>query len=196
EHEGVAQWYQEVYDFDWGIGDWHEMDEVNLYWNPNIPTSSSTINVTVYARMLNDTNVDEVELDVRINAGTWSNNTITSNIFESSEFEQTNYYYLISPQADMTNITVVGRIRVGATWHSGVPMVIRVRNSIASPTTTLTTTPTTTTEDPMAGFLAEFGVWLAIAGIGIVCGGGSAVAYKKGMLPGAKKKTRRRRRKK
>ena len=195
ENEDVAQWYQEVYDFDWSIADNDAMDEVNLYWTPNIPTSTSVINVTVYGHNLyND--IDEVELDVKIDDGTWSNNTITANVYESAEEDDESYFYVIPAQADMTNITVVGRILVGATWHTGVPMVIRVRNSIASPTTTLTTTPTTTTEDPMAGFLAEFGVWLAIAGIGIVCGGGSAVAYKKGMLPGAKKKTRRRRRKK
>ena len=97
----------------------------------------------------------------------------------------------------MTNITVVGRIRVGATWHTGVPMVIRVRNSIASPTITPTTTPPpTTTVDPLAAFMAEFGIWIALAGIGIICGGGVAVAYKKGMLPGTKKKPRRRRKKK
>lgn len=195
EHEGIAQWYQEVYDFDWEIAGAESLNDVNVYWSPNIPTSSSVINVTVFGHELYN-NIDEVELDVKINDGAWSNNTITSNVFESKEGDLENYFYVISPQTDMTNITVVGRIRVSSTWYTGVPMVIRVRNSIASPTTPTTTTTSTTpttTIDPWAGFVAEFGLWLAIAGIGIVCGGGSAVAYKKGKLPiASSKKTSRR----
>ncbi|MFW9909006.1 MAG: phosphatidylserine/phosphatidylglycerophosphate/cardiolipin synthase family protein [Candidatus Thorarchaeota archaeon] len=197
EHEGIAQWYQQIYDFDWEIAGAESLDDVNVYWTPNIPTSISVINVTVFAHMLNGSeNVDDVELDVKVNEGTWTNTSILENIYMSQEEEMENYFQVIPAQADMTNITVVGRVRVGAVWHTGLPMVIRVRNSIASPTTT--PTPTTTTPpptDPLAQFLAEFGIWLAVAGIGIICGGGGAVAYKKGMLTSRKSTKRRKTRK-
>ncbi len=204
ENEDVAQWYQTVFDFDWEIADSDALDDVNVYWTPNIPTNTSVINVTVFAHMLNGSaNVDDVELDVKINDGAWSNVSIIDNIYLSQEDDLENYYYVIPAQADMTNITVVGRILVGSTWYTGVPMVIRVRNSIASPTPTTTTTPTTPTTpatptptlDPVAQFIADYGLWLAVAGIGIICGGGSAVAIKKGLMPGSKRKRTRRRRK-
>ncbi|MHA1907542.1 MAG: hypothetical protein ACW98Y_09635, partial [Candidatus Thorarchaeota archaeon] len=130
--------------------------------------------------------------DVKINDGAWSNNTITANVYDSSEGDPENFFYVIPAQADMTNITVVGRIRDGGTWHTGVPMVIRVRNSIASPTTT---PPPTTTEDPLAAFMAEYGIWVSVAAIAVICAGGGGAAYKKGMIPGQKKKRRRRRKK-
>ncbi|MFW9850274.1 MAG: phosphatidylserine/phosphatidylglycerophosphate/cardiolipin synthase family protein, partial [Candidatus Thorarchaeota archaeon] len=94
EHEGIAQWYQDVYDYDWGIAGGDSLDDVNVYWEPNIPTSSSTINVTVYGHELyND--IDEVELDVKIDDGTWSNNTITANVYDSAEEDPENYFYVI-----------------------------------------------------------------------------------------------------
>ena len=199
QNDEVAQWYQQVYNFDWGMADSDAMDSINVYWEPNIPTSTSEINVTIFAHMLNrSANVDGVELDVKINQGSWTNTSIIDNVYLSVESEMENYFYVISPQADMTNITVVGRVLVGSTWHTGVPMVIRVRNSIATPTTTTTTTTTTettpttttgtTTIDPLAQFLADFGIWIVVIVIGIVCGGGGTVAYKKGMLSGSSKK--------
>ncbi|MHA2424119.1 MAG: phospholipase D-like domain-containing protein, partial [Candidatus Thorarchaeota archaeon] len=121
EHEGVAQWFQDVFDFDWAIAGAESLHEVNVYWTPNIPTSSSVINVTVYGHELYG-DIDEVELDFKIDDGVWSNNTITANVYDSAEEDPENYFYVIPAQADMTNITVVGRIRVGATWHNGVPM--------------------------------------------------------------------------
>ncbi|MHA1481331.1 MAG: phospholipase D-like domain-containing protein [Candidatus Thorarchaeota archaeon] len=194
EHPGVAQWYSQVYDFDWGLGNCDEMDEVNVYWTPNIPSHSTTINVTVYGHELFG-DIDEVELDVKIGDGVWNNYTITSNVYNSSELELSNFFYEIAPQADGTNITVVGRISVGATWHTGIPMVIRVRDSIGSVTTPLTTSPTTTptiTDD----ILTQYGGLIIIGLIAAICGGGGAVAYSKGMLPTGKKKRRSRRREK
>jgi phosphatidylserine/phosphatidylglycerophosphate/cardiolipin synthase-like enzyme len=65
QHEGVAAWYQQVYNYDWGIADCDATGEVNVGWDPHIPTSSSEINVTVYAHMLyND--VEDVKLGVKI----------------------------------------------------------------------------------------------------------------------------------
>ncbi len=187
ENQAVAQWYQEVFDFDWGIGDTDVMDDVNVYWTPNIPTSSSTINVTVYALGLYP-NVDEVQLDVKIGAGAWSNNTITGNVYDSAERDEENYFYDISPQADGTNITVVGRIRVGTTWHIGVPMVIRVRNSIGSAITTSTTTTPPPTTDPAAEFMATYGVYIIIGAIAALCGGGGYVAQRKGYIGGGSRR--------
>jgi phosphatidylserine/phosphatidylglycerophosphate/cardiolipin synthase-like enzyme len=137
ENKDVAQWYLEVYDFDWSIGDCDVTDEVNLYWDPNIPTNASEINVTVYGHMLYGDTIDEVELDVKIGDGAWSNITITANVSLSAEGDEENFFYVIPAQPDGTNITIVGRIRVDSTWHTGIPMVIRVRNDIGyAPTTT------------------------------------------------------------
>jgi len=149
ENEAIAQWYQEVYDYDWGLADCDAMDDVNVYWEPNIPKSSSVINVTVYGHMIYP-NVAEVELDFRVGSGSWSNVTITSNVYDSAEDDLENYFYVIPAQADGTNITVVGRIKEGSTWHTGLPMIIRVRDSIGS---VITTTTTTTT--PIPGFPLE-----------------------------------------
>ncbi len=155
ENEDVAKWYQDVYDFDWGMGNCDDMDDVNVYWDPNIPNALSTINVTVYAHMLNgSTNLDEVILGVKIGGGSWANHSIIDNMFESSENANESYYYEISPQADGTNITVQAFIRVGTSWHTGLPMVIRVRDSIGSGETLDTTDPTI---DSPADITYEFG---------------------------------------
>jgi hypothetical protein len=162
------------------------MNEVNVYWSPNIPTSSSEINVTVYGHMLYGDGIDNVSLGVRIGASSWNNYTITGNVHNSEEGDLESYSYLIPAQADGTNITVQASIRNGTTWHVGMEMVIRVRNSIGSlPTTTTTTgttttgttttgttttgttTTTTTTTDPLTQFLIEWGVYIA-AGIAAV----------------------------
>jgi phosphatidylserine/phosphatidylglycerophosphate/cardiolipin synthase-like enzyme len=166
ENEQVAQWYSEIYDFDWGIADCDAMNEVNIYWSPNIPTSSSTINVTVYAHMLNSTNLDEVNLGVKIGAGTWSNYSIIGNIHKSEEGDLESYSRLLPAQADGTNITVQASIRIGATWYVGMEMVIRVRNSIGS----LPTTTVTTTVDPLTQFLIEWGVYIAAAVAAVILG--------------------------
>ncbi|MFX1272962.1 MAG: phosphatidylserine/phosphatidylglycerophosphate/cardiolipin synthase family protein, partial [Promethearchaeota archaeon] len=69
QHEGVASWYLQVYNYDWGIADCDATGNVNVGWNPHIPTSSSEINVTVYAHMLyND--VEDVILGVKVDDGT------------------------------------------------------------------------------------------------------------------------------
>jgi len=192
EHEGVGAYYQSVFNYDWGLADCDAFGEVNIGWLPNIPDSTSSINVTTYAHML-FSDVTQVILGVKINNGAWTNYTVTSNVYKSSEHELENYYYLIGAQADGTNITVQSFVEASSVWYKSIEFVIPVRDSLGSTTSipTTPTTPTTTATDPLAQFLAEFGIWLAIAGIGIVCGGGSAVAYKKGMIPGASKKTTR-----
>ncbi|MHA2118738.1 MAG: phospholipase D-like domain-containing protein, partial [Candidatus Thorarchaeota archaeon] len=97
QHEGVAAWYQQVYNYDWGIADCDATGDVNVGWVPHIPTSSSQINVTVYAQMLyND--VEDVKLGVKIDNGAWSNTTITSNVYNSSEGVEENYYHVLSAQ--------------------------------------------------------------------------------------------------
>ncbi|MHA1927515.1 MAG: phospholipase D-like domain-containing protein [Candidatus Thorarchaeota archaeon] len=133
ENEEVAQWYQEIYDFDWGMGNFDEIDDLNLYWEPNIPSSSSTINVTVFAHRLNgSTNLDDVILGVKIADGAWTNHSIIDNIFESSEDDMENYYYEISPQDDGTNITVQSFVNITNNWNKTLPMVIHVVNEIGS----------------------------------------------------------------
>jgi phosphatidylserine/phosphatidylglycerophosphate/cardiolipin synthase-like enzyme len=127
ENEDVAQWYQEIFDFDWGMADGDSMEEVNLYWSPNIPSSTDTINTTIYAHRLNGSlNLAEVRLRVKIGAGAWNNYTITDNIFDSSEDDPENYFYEISPQPDGTNITVSAHINNGTHWFDGLEMVIHV----------------------------------------------------------------------
>jgi hypothetical protein len=164
ENEDVAQWYLDVYDFDWGIGDCDAMNEINVYWSPNIPTSSSTINVTIYAHMLNSTNLDEVSLGVKIGAGAWNNYSVIDHIHNSEEGDLESYSRLLPAQADGTNVTVQASIRIGSTWYVGMEMVIRVRNSIGSLPTT------TTTVDPLIQFLTEWGVYIAAAIAAVILG--------------------------
>ncbi|UCH05375.1 MAG: hypothetical protein JSW05_04200 [Candidatus Thorarchaeota archaeon] len=166
ENEEVAQWYLDIFDFDWGIGDCDAMNEVNVYWSPNIPTSSTTINVTVYAHMLNSTNLDEVSLGVRIGTGAWSNYSIIEHIHNSEEGDLESYSRLLPAQADGTNITVQASIRIGSTWYVGMEMVIRVRNSIGS----LPTTTTTTTVDQLMQFLIDWGIYIAAAIAAVILG--------------------------
>ena len=171
EHEGIAQWYQQVYDFDWGMGDCDVMNDVNLYWNPNIPDSSSEINVTVYAHMLYSTPVESVSLGVKIGSGAWNNYTITANVFDSSEGDLENYFYVIPAQADGTNITVQATVEASGT-HVGEEMVIRVRDSIGSAITTPTsTTPTTpTTTEGIPELLVQLLPYIAIAIVAAIGG--------------------------
>ncbi|MHA2025070.1 MAG: phospholipase D-like domain-containing protein [Candidatus Thorarchaeota archaeon] len=149
ENEDVAQWFQEIFDFDWSIADFDHINDVNLYWNPNIPSSAAEINVTVYAHELYSTGVTDVSLGVKIGAGSWNNYSITANVFASAEGQDENYFYVLSPQADGTNITVQASVTAGGVVYVGTPMVIRVRDSIGSIiTTTTTTTGTTTSTTP------------------------------------------------
>jgi hypothetical protein len=181
ENEDVARWYREVFDFDWGIADFDHINDVNLYWDPNIPTSASEINVTVYAHELYSTGVTDVSLGVKIGAGSWNNYTITANVFDSAEGDLENYFYVISPQADGTNITVQATVTAGGV-HVSLPMVIRVRDSIGSIITTTTTIPTTTTTptgsttpttpDSTTQLIMELLPYIAIAvvaAIGAIC---------------------------
>ncbi|TXT55869.1 MAG: hypothetical protein BAJATHORv1_30252 [Candidatus Thorarchaeota archaeon] len=171
ENEDVAQWYLDVFDFDWAIAGAESLDDVNVYWTPNIPKSSTEINVTVYGHELyND--IDEVELAIRINSGAWNNVTITDNITKSAEDDLENYFYLISGQPDMTNITVVGKIREGSTWHEGVPMVIRVRDSLGSVAPTIPTPPP---EPTLMDLIIENLLLIIIGTIAVVCSG---ISYK------------------
>ncbi|MFW9961654.1 MAG: phosphatidylserine/phosphatidylglycerophosphate/cardiolipin synthase family protein [Candidatus Thorarchaeota archaeon] len=169
ENENVAQWYQDVYDFDWGVGDCDVMNEVNLYWNPNIPTSTSPINVTVYAHMLYSQPVTSVSLGVKIGSGAWNNYTITANVFDSSEGDPENYFYVIPAQADGTNITVQATVVANSVTYVGEEMVIRIRDSLGSITTTTTTT---TPPDSITQLIIELAPYIAlaiIAAIGALC---------------------------
>jgi phosphatidylserine/phosphatidylglycerophosphate/cardiolipin synthase-like enzyme len=165
ENEEVAQWYQNVYDFDWGLGDCDVMSEVNLYWTPNIPTSATPINVTVYTHMLYSAPVTSVSLGVKIGSGAWNNYSITANVFDSSEGDPENYFYVIPAQADGENITVQATVVAASVTHVGEEMVIRVRNSIGSITTT-----TTTTVDPIVQLLIELAPYIAVAIVVAVAG--------------------------
>ncbi|TFG34362.1 hypothetical protein EU527_03965 [Candidatus Thorarchaeota archaeon] len=175
ENTDVAQWFQAIYDFDWGIADCDEMNDVNLYWNPNIPTSSSSINVTVYAHMLYSAPVTNVTLGVKIASGDWNNYTIFDNVFNSAEGDPENYFHVISPQTDGTNITVQASVEANGIWHVGMEMVIRVRDSIGSittttTTTTITTTTTTTTSNELIDLLIEYAPYIIIAVIVVLVG--------------------------
>ncbi len=173
EHDGVAGWYQEVFDYDWGIADYDAPDYVNVGWYPNIPTSSSEINVTVYAHeYYND--IDEVKLGVKINDGAWTNYTITANVFDSSELDLENFFHEIGPQADGTNITVKAYVYSLSEWSSGLEMVIPVRDSIGSIITTTTTT-TTTPPDGLAQLIADLLPYIAMAIVAAIAG----ICYKK-----------------
>jgi len=169
ENEEVAQWYQEVFDFDWSIADFDHIGDVNLYWTPNIPTSTSEINVTVYAHELFSTGVTDVSLGIKIGAGSWNNYSITSNVFESAEGDLENYFYVISPQADGTNITVQASVTAGGVMHVGMEMVIRVRDSIGSVITT-PTSPTTppTTADPLMELIMELLPYIVMGLVAII----------------------------
>ena len=170
EHEAIAQWYSEVFDFDWGLGDFDEIGSLNVYWNPNIPTLSSEINVTVYAHELRALGITDVSLGVKIDSGSWSNYTITSTVFDSAEGDPENYFYVISPQSDGTNITVQATVIAGGDTYVGMEMVIRVRDSIGS-ITTPTPTPTPT-GNPLVELLIELLPYIALAVvvlIGAIC---------------------------
>ncbi|NWF94591.1 MAG: hypothetical protein HXY34_00440 [Candidatus Thorarchaeota archaeon] len=174
ENENVAQWFGEVFDYDWAIADCDVQDSVNLYWSPNIPRSTDAIKVTVYGHMLYGSGINEVQLDMKIGAGAWSNTTITANVENSAEGDPENYFYNIPAQPDGTNITVVGRILVGSTWHIGVPMVIRVRNALGSVTSTTTPPIEPPAIDPLMATV--------LIVVLVICGGGGTAAYKKGGL--------------
>ncbi len=161
ENADVAQWYLDVFDYDWGIADFDHIGDVNLYWSPNIPTSSSSIDVTVYGHELFDDTITTVSLGVKIGSGTWSNYTITGTAFASAEGELENYIHTIAAQADGTDITVQASIEAGGVWHVGEEMVIRVRNHIGS-----------TAPPPLDPAIAELIPYIAmaiVAVIGVIC---------------------------
>jgi phosphatidylserine/phosphatidylglycerophosphate/cardiolipin synthase-like enzyme len=189
ENEAVAQWYSQVYDYDWAIASCEELDEVNLYWDPNIPTSSADITVTVYTHELYP-DVDEVKLGVKIGDGSWINHTITENVQESAEGDEEDYTHEIAAQVDGTNITVQAFVRVGTTWHRSLLMIIRVRDSIGSVITTTTTT--TTPPDPFAEFIAAYGLLITIVVVAVIIVGGF-LAKQFGFI--GKKKRRKRKKK-
>jgi phosphatidylserine/phosphatidylglycerophosphate/cardiolipin synthase-like enzyme len=171
ENEDVAQWYQEIFDFDWSIADFDHIGDVNLYWDPNIPTSSSSIDVTVYGHELFADGITTVSLGVKIDSGAWSNYTITGTAFASAEGDLENFVHTIPAQADRTNITVQASIEAGGVWHVGVEMVIRVRNSVGSVITSSTPTPT---DNGLAELIAELLPYIAMAVIAVI----GAVCYK------------------
>ncbi len=136
EHEGVAQWYQAVFDYDWGMASNEVSDGVNIGWEPVVPSSTDTINVSVYAHLVNGSeNLDDVILSVKIDDGLWENHSILENIYLSGEVNYENYFYEISPQADGTNITVKAYIEVAGLWNSSMDTVIHVADISEEPVT-------------------------------------------------------------
>ncbi|MGY5855750.1 MAG: phospholipase D-like domain-containing protein [Candidatus Thorarchaeota archaeon] len=177
EHDGVAGWYQTVFDYDWGIADYDAPDYVNVGWSPHIPTSSSEINVTVYAHeYYND--IDVVKLGVKINDGAWTNYTITGNVYDSSELDPENFFHEIGPQPDGTNITVIAYVESLGEESKGLEMVIPIRDSIGSvittPTPPPTTTPTTTTDDGIVALIVELLPYIVMAVVAVI----AAVCFK------------------
>jgi len=158
ENADIAQWYQEVFDFDWSIADFDNIGHVNLDWNPNIPTSSSGIDVTVYGHELFDDGITSVSLGVKIDSGAWNNYTITGTAFASAEGELENFIHTIPAQVDGTDITVQASIEAGGVWHVGEEMVIHVRDSIGS----------VTTPPPLDPAIAELIPYIAMAIIAII----------------------------
>ena len=178
QNQDVAQWYQAVYDYDWSIGDCDEMDYLNLYWSPNIPKSTTAIDVTVFAHMLFPSTITQVILGVKIGAGAWTNHTITGNAVNSPMGHLEYFTYQIAAQPDETNITVVAYVEINPgtpAWYKGTEMVIHVRDSLGSIVTTTTTTTTTT-----ADLIGQYGLYIAIAVILLMAVfGGKAATGKK-----------------
>ena len=183
ENEDIAQWYLEIFDYDWQLGEIANSDEVNIDWNPNIPTSDSDITVTVFAHMLNDTgDILEVKLGVKIADGQWNNHTITASVYTTPQnYQETvsNYDYAIPKEPDGTNITVKAYVEwtngTHTSWHKGMDRVIRVRDSLGSTLPTTTTPPPPPPPDGFVALLAEYGIYI-IAAVAVVV---LAVVFKK-----------------
>jgi hypothetical protein len=170
ENEDVAQWYLDVFDFDWSIGEFYYVGLVNLDWNPNIPTSSSAIDVTVFGHELFDDGITDVSLGVKIDSGAWNNYTITGTAFASAKGDLANYIYTIPAQADGTNITVQATITAGGVTYVGMEMVIHVRDSIGSAVSpTPTPTPTGGGLNQLIAELIPYIALAIIAAIGAIC---------------------------
>ena len=177
ENEDIAQWYLEVFDFDWGIGEFHYIGHVNLDWNPNIPTSSSTIDVTVFGHELFGDGITDVSLGVKIDTGSWNNYTITGTVFASAKGDLANYIYTMPTQADGTNITVQASVQAGGVWYVSDEMVIRVRDSIGSiitPPTTTSTPSTTPTEGDFIALIIDLLPYIVVAVVALI----GAVCFK------------------
>ncbi|MFW9958062.1 MAG: phosphatidylserine/phosphatidylglycerophosphate/cardiolipin synthase family protein [Candidatus Odinarchaeota archaeon] len=166
EHNGIGAWYQAVFDYDWGLADYDTPEYVNVGWSPHIPNSSAEINVTVYAHeYYND--IDEVKLGVKINDGSWTNYTITSNAYLSAELNLENFFHVIGPQPDGTNITVIAYVESLGVESRGLEMVIPVRDSIGS----VITTPTpTTTPESLVQLIMDLAPYIALAIVAAVAG--------------------------
>jgi phosphatidylserine/phosphatidylglycerophosphate/cardiolipin synthase-like enzyme len=173
EHDGVGAWYQAVFDYDWGLADYDAPGYINVGWSPHIPRSTSPINVsafaheyTTYSHVYTD-DIDEVKLGVKIGSGTWTNYTITSNVYISSERNDENFFHVIDPQPDGANITVRAYILAEGVWSSSLEMLIPVRDSLGS----VVTTPTpTTTPDSLTQLLIELAPYIALALVAVIGG--------------------------
>jgi phosphatidylserine/phosphatidylglycerophosphate/cardiolipin synthase-like enzyme len=166
EHDGVGAWYQAVFEYDWGLADYDAPGYVNVGWNPHIPTSTSPINVTVfaheyttYSHVYTD-DIDEVKIGVKIGDGVWTNYTITSNVYLSSERNDENFFHVIDPQPDGTNITVRAYILSGGVWSSSLDMLIPVRNTLGS---VITTPVPTTNTDNLTQLIIELAPYIVVA---------------------------------
>jgi phosphatidylserine/phosphatidylglycerophosphate/cardiolipin synthase-like enzyme len=173
EHDGVGAWYQAVFEYDWGLADYDAPGYVNVGWSPHIPKSTSPINVTVfaheyttYSHVYTD-DIDEVKIGVKIGSGAWTNYTITSNVYISSERNDENFFHVIDPQPDGTNITVRAYILSEGVWSSSLDMLIPVRNSLGS---AITTSTTTTNMGSFTQLIMEWAPYIALAVVVIIAG--------------------------
>jgi hypothetical protein len=166
ENNDIASWYQAVFDYDWGLADYDAPDYVNVGWSPHIPTSSSQINVTVYAHEYYD-DIDVVKLGVKINDGSWTNYTITSNIYPSAELNLENFFYVIGPQPDGTNITVIAYVESLGVESRGLEIVIPIRDSIGS---VITIPSPTTPPDALVQLIIDLAPYIALALVAVIAG--------------------------
>ncbi|MFW9976280.1 MAG: phospholipase D-like domain-containing protein, partial [Candidatus Thorarchaeota archaeon] len=162
ENEEIAQWYLEVFDYDWSIADFDHINNVNLDWNPNIPTSSSSIDVIVYGHELFGDGITSVSLGVKIGSGAWNNYSITGTAFASAEGDLENFIHTIPAQADGTDIIVQASIEAGGVLYVGEEMVIHVRDSLGS-----ASTPPPI--DPMITELLPYILMAIVVAIGAFC---------------------------
>jgi len=108
--------------------------------------------------------VEDVILGVKIDNGAWSNTTITSNVYESDEGVDENYFHVLPAQPDRTNITVQAFVQAAGVWYRGIQLVIPVRDNLGSTTTTTTTTTTPPpTPNPILEILAEYAIYIVAA---------------------------------
>ncbi|MHA1917620.1 MAG: phospholipase D-like domain-containing protein [Candidatus Ranarchaeia archaeon] len=186
ENDNVTAYFLDIYDYDWVIGDPVHNHNITLIWNPNIPTSDSSIAINASFRDFD--NVDTTILGYQINSSSWTNVTMSNMTNDRDVFT-----FTLPAQSDMSNISIrVWANNTSDEWKSTIIHKISVRDSIGTKsidTTTTTTTTTTTSIIPGIPDIVLFGV-IAVA---VIFG----VIFKKdAIFPKKKKSTRKSKKKK